>query len=327
MTTRLQPYQIALAAALAFVPDYGTGVALAAADDAPAWVQLFPAGPEIAGRDARRWKLPDPAIVVAAFTAHKADLPIDYEHAQDRLAVSGKEAPAAGWINGMEIRNGEVWGRVAWTRRGKAAVLSGEYRYLSPAFMHTPDGSVTAIVGAGLVNRPNFVMAALANKEVPQMEKLLAALGLNAGQSEADAIAAVEALKLRLSTASQQVPDLALFVPRGTYDAALARITAIETATATARAAAHEADVTSTIDGAIAAGKITPGVKDIYLAICQNAAGLAQFKALVAATPTAFKGQVDPARTADGKVALSAEQKLVCTTLGITEEKFRTGQA
>ena len=32
----------------------------------PEWVELLPAGPEIAGRDGRKWKLEDAAAVAAA---------------------------------------------------------------------------------------------------------------------------------------------------------------------------------------------------------------------------------------------------------------------
>ena len=51
--------------------------------NAPEWVQLLPAGPEIEGRDGRKWRLDDPGHVALSSYDADRDLPIDYEHATE----------------------------------------------------------------------------------------------------------------------------------------------------------------------------------------------------------------------------------------------------
>jgi len=64
------------------------------------------------------------------FDARKIDLVIDYEH----QTLMGCEAPAAGWIKEMHIRDGKLYGMASWTAKAKEYIKNGEYRYLSPVF-------------------------------------------------------------------------------------------------------------------------------------------------------------------------------------------------
>ena len=105
---------------------------------APEWVEVLPAGPDIEGRDGRKWHLEDPEGVAATSLDGMRDIPIDWEHASDIKAPRGEEAPAAGWITQLEVRNGALWGRVEWTERGAAQVASREYRY---RFIPAPAGN------------------------------------------------------------------------------------------------------------------------------------------------------------------------------------------
>ena len=68
------------------------------------------------------------------YAANGADLVVDYHHAS--IAAPSAEAPAAGWVKQMELRNGgtELWGRVMWTSRAAGAIARSEYRYVSPVF-------------------------------------------------------------------------------------------------------------------------------------------------------------------------------------------------
>jgi len=71
----------------------------------------------------------------------KRDLAIDYEH----QLLSGKEAPAAGWIKNLftEAREGKKVLRAEidkWTKRAAEYIRNGEYRYVSPVFaLNRPD--------------------------------------------------------------------------------------------------------------------------------------------------------------------------------------------
>jgi len=144
-------------------PAFAVGVMLElnARGRAPEWVMLIPKGPRIEGNDGRVFWLKEPAEVVAAFRASGLSLPIDVNHSQFLKAPLGEESPAAGWIEELEARDGAVWGRVAWTAAGEAALNGRAYRYISPALITNKEGAVRALSGAGLVNRPNFPMPAL----------------------------------------------------------------------------------------------------------------------------------------------------------------------
>ncbi|MBP5140125.1 phage protease [Pseudomonas chlororaphis] len=164
---------------------------------APEWVELIPAGPTVTGRDGRSWVFDDLAteLVQSSFLSRAIDLPIDWEHATQRRASVGKEAPASAWIKQLEIRNGALWARVDWTPRGALQVESREYRFLSPVFDYETDSTrIVRMVSGGLTNKPNFLLTAL-NQENPEntpvklSPALLAALGLPETATEEQAIA------------------------------------------------------------------------------------------------------------------------------------------
>ena len=299
----------------------GVAIALAAEGGAPEWAELLPAGPVLKGRDGRQWKVSDPARLVAAFAP---PFVVDYEHAQDKLAVNGQEAPAGGWVEAMELRDGAVWGRVDWTPRAKAAIAAREYRFISPAFTYSPDGEVQALIGASLVNRPNFVMTALNQQEFPMLKDIAAALGLAETATAAEIVTAIAGVKTQMTALNSQQPDLARFVPRGDYELALNRATTAEAKLAADARAAHETKVAAAIDGAVKAGKVAPASREFYLATCSTAEGLAAFEKFIAAAPSAFTVVVDPKKeeTAGGAVALNAEQLAVAKALGIDPKAF-----
>ncbi len=309
-------------------PNAGAGVALALSAEgaAPEWAELLPAGPVLNGRDGRTWRVNDVGRLVADFAP---PFVIDYEHAQDKLAVNGQEAPAAGWVEAMELRNGAVWGRVDWTPRAKAAIAAREYRFLSPAFTYSPaDGSVQALIGASLVNRPNFVMTALNAQEHSMLKDIAAALGLAETATSPEIVTAIGALKTSTALNAAQQPDLAKFVPRADYELALNRATTAEAKIAADGKSAHEAKVAAAIDGAVTAGKVAPASKEFYLATCATVEGLAAFEKFVAAAPAAlYKQLAAPARAGAGAgdgVALNSEQLAVAKSLGIEPKAFAT---
>lgn len=133
---------------------------------APGWIQLLPAGPDVIGRDGRQWKLSDPAAIVAAFQRRQTNMVVDWEHATEHRAPAGLEAPAAGWIDALEVRQGAIWGNVEWTDRAAAQIRAREYRFISPVFQYEKQtGEIRALVSAGLTNSPNLQLAALNREE------------------------------------------------------------------------------------------------------------------------------------------------------------------
>ncbi|MGE4334537.1 MAG: phage protease [Pigmentiphaga sp.] len=289
----------------------------------------MPPGVEIVGRDGRRFENSDPAAIVAAFVANAAALPIDLEHATEHRAPKGEPAPAVGWIEEIEARDGgSIWGRVNWTDQGRELIASRAYRYLSPVLLLPKGGrKILAIDSAGLTNKHNLRLSAL-NQETPSeeeqpMKELLKRLGLDEGATEEAALNALAKLQGDLVTAKNraETPSLDKFVPRGDYDAALNRAANAEQKLAETQKAEFVKAVNAEVDAAVTAGKITPATADFYKATCADQTGLDRFREFVKAAPeiggkSGLEGKT-PEQT--GK-ALNAETAQVAKLFGLTPE-------
>lgn len=213
---------LALLLAGASVACCGAAITAAAAAGG-AWVQIVPAG-KFTARDGRGpWDAggkADMELVIANTKklAGATDLVVDYDHQSVFGAVPGVggTAKAAGWIKELEVRDDGIYGRVEWTEVAAAAIKAGEYRYLSPVFLHSQKtGRVLLIRMAALTNTPAVDMVAVsASTLLPStsstgdsMDKILAALGLQAGTNEDGVIAAINSL-LTSSTAIAQAAGL-----------------------------------------------------------------------------------------------------------------------
>jgi Mu-like prophage I protein len=141
-------------------------VAILEAGDVPDWIMVIPAG-EFSGRDGRGPYKVDPEEVIEATAAldFSAGLPIDYDHATDFAAPNGGRAPAAGWMTDFQVRDGAIWAHVEWTAKGREAVSSKEYRYISPVFsFDDKTGEVLNLLRAGLTNSPNLYDTAICSR-------------------------------------------------------------------------------------------------------------------------------------------------------------------
>lgn len=329
------------------------------ATDAPQWVQLFPKGPSINARDGRKFTMNEPAKVVAAFADNQADLPIDWNHANDIVAPQGGDAPAAGWISAIEVRDDGLYGLVNWTAKGAASVTSREYRYLSPSFYHDKAGEITQVVGAGLVNSPALKLQALAREEqnpesvIMDKAKLIQMLGLKADASEAEIAAAVTAnaggqaaLQTQLTESAAKLdgvtaelaaikkkpadqPTLDKFVPRADYEAVLARATTLEKTAADTAKAAKDAEIETLVTAAVKAGKITPATVDFYKSACRAEGGIESFKKFVgdAATitpPSGLDGKGSPPnqKQTAGDQKFTEEQEKMLAVAGMSKDQF-----
>lgn len=172
----------------------------------PTEIQVIPAGQHHTERGDFLLDETAAAAVVAEFAAKQNDLVVDYEH----QTLSGKEAPAAGWIKKLINKGVEgIWAVVEWTERAKQYIAAKEYRYLSPVFLvRSSDRRVARLAHVGLTNDPAIDgMMPLVNKNFElrisnvefqkesDMRQIFAVLGLKDDATEAQAVAAVEALK------------------------------------------------------------------------------------------------------------------------------------
>lgn len=235
------------------------------------WVMLMPVG-GIAARDGRRFIMDDAARVVAVSQPRKGgpeELPVDYEHqSEEPTKGEGGPKPAAGWITELEARPEGIFGKVRWTDRAAAMIASRKYRFLSPAFLHSPSGDVQRIVGAGLTHRPALELTALASEQgdtpVPDvLARLTAAAGLAEGTGEGELIAFCRAAR---DTGREPAPDPARFMPvEAVIDLLKDRQQHIDTLS--------ERDAEAKVDASIMEGRITPGMRSWAMALCRSDAG------------------------------------------------------
>jgi len=303
---------------------------------APDWIELIPTGPTVTGRDGRTWLFDDLAqqLVLSAFISRGIDMVIDWEHSTEVVAPQGEPAPAAGWIDRLELRSGALWGHVTWTPRAGAQVATREYRFVSPVFDYDDTyRRILRMVSVGLTNKPNLVLTAL-NHEQSETQKmaiplaLAVSLGLDASATDEQALAAVSQLKATATARNNEQPSLDKFVPRQDYDKAVSRATNAEQALETRKADEHKAVVNTEIEAALKAGKITPATADYHRAACSEQGGLDRFREFVKAAPAVVEPSNLGERQPDGtSTALNAEEKQVAQLMGISEADFIKARA
>jgi phage I-like protein len=258
----------------------------------PDWIQLLPAGPAITGSDGRAWKFPDPQPLISAFQSRNKPLVVDFEHSSEHRAPHGLEAPAAGWIDRLEARDGSVWGHVDWTPKAAAHISAKEYRFLSPVFTYRKaDSAIAQLVSAGLTNQPNLNLTALNQEQPMDMTAICKALGIDSGSDLPAILAAIKALtddesaEPDAKAAQQAVPSLDKYIPRPDYDAALARAVNAEEQLKALGKSQHDEQVKALIERALTDRKICPATVDFYTAVCQEESGIDRFKAFLDQTP------------------------------------------
>ena len=249
---------------------------LASAKGAPDWVHLLPMG-FMKGRDGRSFDPGDPAGLILAFQANGADLPVDYEHQNDKPeARLNGPVRAAGWIKELQARDDGLWGRVEWTAAAAEMIQAKEYRYLSPSILYHPKTrEIMRVTGAGLVHRPNLHLTAL-NAQDPAMAPdtapdiapeiapeqtafiamVLDLLGLPANTPLSDASAMLKANR-------EAVPDPGKYMP----------IAAVQEMLADRRAERRVIDqgrAQEKVRAAIQQHYITPGMREWALGLCQS---------------------------------------------------------
>ncbi|GAB7082358.1 phage protease [Megalodesulfovibrio paquesii] len=325
-------------------PSQATGQPVPAA---PAEIQLLPAGPEIVGRDGRRFVLPSAQAVVDAFAARGRPAPIDRDHVGEEPL---QEAPAAGWITSLRVADdGTVWGSVDWTPRGGRQVADREYRWISPVLLHDRGGVILDIAGAGLTNNPNLPLRALNARGAtsqedpmatqqqqppatapapvpsvspgspvsPDIAAITAVLGLPATAGPQEVVTAINSIK------ASAMPDLTRYVPRADYDAAAQRAANAEAKLAGIEQQAKEAAIEAAIGEALKAGKIVPATADFYRASCRQDGGLEAFRAFCAVAPAIGTPSAATGAPPEGAApTLDAPARAVCAALGIAEADY-----
>lgn len=288
------------------------------------------------------------ARVIARAQRRTARMVVDYEHQTLKAEELGEAAPASGWIDRASLRYEPgvgILGAIDWTPRAAQMIAGGEYAYLSPVFLYSPDdGEVLLLRHVALTNDPALDLPQVAlraepgidfsTEEEPPMtllQQLLASLGLAKETSEADALTAVAALKAKadqvdglnakVAALSSQAPDPAKFVAVETMASLQAEVAALTSQI-------NGDKVTQVVEAALTAGKLLPAQKDWALGL--GKANLAALTEYVEKTPAiaALGGmQTDGKDLGKGAtVALSADEQKVAAQLGLTAEQFAAGK-
>lgn len=351
--TTLKPS--ALKSALAYGVASECVTLAASADGKPLdWVKLLPMG-RFGGVDGRGGYLVENVAHAEQIIAASKPRPdsrdpvVDYDHQTDLAAIPGVggTAPASGWIVEMAARDDGIWGRIDWTHAAQEKLAAKEYRYISPVFPHSKStGRVIAILRAGLTNKPNLELGALASEaDNPDGDtdldkaKLLQALGLSDDATEDQIHAAIETLKtgsagfatvaqaagLKPDAKAEDVVTVINASGDKADDKASDAIVALQAELNTLKANLDKKDGEAAVDVAIAAGKITPAARDTFIAL--HASDRTKFDAIVAAAPTIV--------TSGAKLAVKPElkegelddtAKAVCASMGITPEAYIASQ-
>ena len=321
--------------------------------EAPASFQLLPCG-TVDTRDYGPFLADEEALnhIITNHTEIGNDMVIDYEHA----TLSGKEAPAAGWIK-LLVNKGAagLWAEVEWTDKAKAYLAAREYRYFSPVVLkRKSDNRAVAIHSVALTNFPNtkdlepLVNKAGAGFSTQEMEDevmkkdLIELLKLKADATDAEVLAAIG--NLQTQTAKQpevKFPDGLLETLGLKADATLSQINGTILALKSgadqgAGLVTRVADLEQKLSGrdaddlvtiALKAGKITPAQKEW-------AEGYAK------SDPEGFKAYTEAATVVvplkklpdGGDVVVtddfsSPEMKTMASVFGQSEESLKTAMA
>lgn len=310
-----------------------TAIALLAAAlslQASAEVHLVPAG-EFIGRDGRpgkglKWKLSDAqgrALAERLNTRHaKTAFQFDYEHQVMLAEENGQPAPASGWAQRFEWRDGVglyALG-VQWTARAQQMLEAGEYRYISPVIaFDKKTGEVLDVLNASLVGIPNLLdlnpaahervarLNALFNSTEslmnPILKALLAGLGLAEAATETEATAALSALKTKAAQVEPLTTEVALLKskvntsetevaalrakggtdPDPTRWVSMEKFNELNTQVVALNATTRNREVDELIQRAKDEGKLMPAAEEVWRNVGKT--DIAQLRAMVEKTP------------------------------------------
>ena len=135
------------------------------------------------------------------FTERQLQIPIDYEH----QTLKDMQAPAAGWIMDIVLKNDGIYGAVDWTERAAEYLKNREDRYLSPVVLtQGKERRVVALHSAALTNTPAIdAMTPVACSEKPSESESGADQGADSSGKGIEALA--ELLQLDPSATMEDI--------------------------------------------------------------------------------------------------------------------------
>lgn len=297
------------------------------------WIQLTPAPsldtgiPIVNGRDGRKFTFAD--SLVDSFNRSGEHIAIDIEHE----AQQGISNTVVGWIVQMAFRNDrEIWGLAEWNDEGRKILNDRSFRSVSPAFRATSDSvekftseqqdflEIDVFESVAVTNFPNLKVRSLNSKrDTVKREKLIETLQLNTKATDEDIFSKIESL----ICSSQDIDKL---VPRSDYDGVVVQLNSLQKELRDLRKDQHMSKVRDAITNAVKHGKISPASVDYHTQCCETIEGFERFSKFIESAPeiisneSQFEGKEEPI------LSLTTDQKEICSTFRISEEKFMDQQ-
>ncbi|MCW7555889.1 phage protease [Endozoicomonas gorgoniicola] len=153
------------------------------------WVKLIPAGEFQSLANGQMLNNDTPSTIVSNFKDSGWSIPVDLQHATILKAPNGEPAPAQAWIEELEDREGEVWGRMDWNKDGLKLARAERFNKLLPALQYDKNtGRIKGIRSVALIRSDELTSPAL-NHEICDGSYRLAlnSYGANLDHSEAGA--------------------------------------------------------------------------------------------------------------------------------------------
>lgn len=302
------------------------GIALNAMEigEAPEWITLVPAGEVVRGIDGRVFANPGAEVLLAEQNRRGLKAPLDIGHS---TYWRDDKAPAHGWIEEFDARDGALMGRLVLNARGDAAVKAREYRYYSPAYIVSrgvadETRTIRAVESVGLCNVPNLgSMAALNNAQREgNMKEIAKTLGLPETATEAEIVAAI---KGREENTPGRLGDQVDMVPKGDLDAALQRAVTAEQKLQDTEKETLAAEAKSVVAEGVKSGVIAPANEQFWLGLCADREGLNRVREhlksapkIVSDAPAAPAG--DPPK---GGETETDEEREVMASMGFDDDR------
>lgn len=275
--------------------------------------------------------LSDAQAVVREFESRGKELVVDYEH----QTLSGKEAPAAGWIKALTAEADGLKAEVDWTPRAEGLMRGREYRYFSPVIHQTRRNKILHSVA--LTNHPALhgIPALVADdlqgagssegvdiqpsENKPKdttMNQILKSIASKLGAAIPDDMGEDEAGKTILAGLDSLLSKQSGMVAMSDLD--------------TAKAELSELKAKSAVDDARKARKLTPDMESWALA--QATKDLQAFNDLIKVMPEVLKSAPEgkapdasaPDPKAEGIVALTDTDVKIWKTLGLSDKQIES---
>jgi phage I-like protein len=292
------------------------------------------------------------ASVQAALAIRGNPWVLDWHHNTLKVEAGQKnDAPAAGFITALEVRDGFVYGRMDWSPEGETSVASKEYNFVSPVLnFDESSGRVLSYHSFALTNRPGTwsqrrIGLEASNLENPnsrtltaalergRMDWLLVLLGLSADTPVEQVRAALESRlslarfggfvqeTLGLEVASlESTESRARVIALAASEGSAAQVATLQASLEAERASRGSERQTGMVQAALEDGRILENQRSFWLtqaARDENAARVA-----LEGLPKLVPQSIPNAAKLEGQAALEANQVDINKMLGVSPESF-----